>query len=211
MDPGGRRSLERLMEGAGCPEAIADPVIKLSPIDISELVLDPDTFAVRPEQHARRTTSLDHMTLIPLVDTDGHPIEAQLYLLFAMRPPGVLIPRDSCHVAPFARPGRGHVAAGQKPCCGGRPARGTAPGRPRTPRHAYESTPCGPTGHPRPMRSRRWRSARRCSQRWRRGAGCRRSTRRWGARCCCCPPSHRRHRGRGWAPRQHRPHGRPRR
>ena len=48
MDPGGRRSLERLMEGAGCPEAIADPVIKLSPIDISELVLDPDTFVVRP-------------------------------------------------------------------------------------------------------------------------------------------------------------------
>ena len=80
MDPGGRRSLERLMEGAGCPEAIADPVIKLSPIDISELVLDPDTFVVRPEQHARRTPSLDHMTLIPLVDTDGHPIEAQPYL-----------------------------------------------------------------------------------------------------------------------------------
>ncbi len=80
MAPGGQRGLERMMRAAGYAGSVVDPVIKLSPIDISELVVDDRTFVVRPEQHARRTTTLDHVTLVPLVDGDGQPLEARLCL-----------------------------------------------------------------------------------------------------------------------------------
>ncbi len=80
MAPGAEAELERMMQRAGYPETVTEPVIKLSPIDISELVIDPNTFVVRPEQHARRTTSLDHVALVPLADANGQPIEAQLCL-----------------------------------------------------------------------------------------------------------------------------------
>ena len=52
--------------------------IKINPVDGAELIVDDDVFVIKPEQHARKTTSLDHVALVPLVDAHGGRITVPL-------------------------------------------------------------------------------------------------------------------------------------
>ena len=56
--------------------------IKMNPVDGAELIVDRDIFVVRPEQHARRTTSTDRVAIVPLVDGRGHPVDVALNLMW---------------------------------------------------------------------------------------------------------------------------------
>lgn len=74
------RLLRRLEAQAGQP--IRQLPIKLNPVDGSELIVDRDIFAIRPEQHARRTTSTERVALVPLVDAQGTAIDVPLDLVW---------------------------------------------------------------------------------------------------------------------------------
>lgn len=54
----------------------------LNPRDGAELITGKDTVAVRPLQHAQRTTTIDEVTVMPLVDSCGRAIEAPLFLIW---------------------------------------------------------------------------------------------------------------------------------
>lgn len=77
-DEGTRRLLSRLGDQAGV--RIPFSPIRIMSVDNAELVVSPDTFVVRPEQHARRTTSTDRVSLVPLVDATGEDVFVSLFL-----------------------------------------------------------------------------------------------------------------------------------
>ena len=52
----------------------------VNPVDGAELIVDDDVFAIRPEQHALKATSLDHVALVPLTNRSGRRISVPLYL-----------------------------------------------------------------------------------------------------------------------------------
>ena len=54
----------------------------VNPVDGAELIVDDDVFAIRPEQHARRTTSLDRVALVPLADRAGNQTSVSLRLIW---------------------------------------------------------------------------------------------------------------------------------
>ena len=54
----------------------------INPVDGAELIVDDDVFAIRPEQHARRTTSLDRVALVPLADRAGNQTSVSLRLIW---------------------------------------------------------------------------------------------------------------------------------
>ena len=70
--------LERLGKQAG--RAIPVSPIQIDPVDGAELVVSPSTFVIRPEQHARRTTSTERVAIVPLADADGRPVCVPLSL-----------------------------------------------------------------------------------------------------------------------------------
>ena len=70
--------LARLGKQAG--RAIPVSPIQIDPVDGAELVVSPSTFVIRPEQHARRTTSTTRVAIVPLVDAAGAPVCVPLSL-----------------------------------------------------------------------------------------------------------------------------------
>lgn len=72
--------LSRLEQQAG--RAIPVSPIQIDPVDASELVVNPSTFVIRPEQHARRTTSTGRVALVPLADAQGQPVSVPLSIVW---------------------------------------------------------------------------------------------------------------------------------
>lgn len=72
--------LRRLEDQTGRP--IRQLPIKMNPVDGAELIVDRDIFVIRPEQHARRTTSTDRVAIVPLVDSRGRPVNVVLDLVW---------------------------------------------------------------------------------------------------------------------------------
>lgn len=68
--------LARVIGTAGAKPATLP--IKINPVDGAELIVDDDVFVIKPEQHARKTTSLDHVVIVPLVDAHGRRITVPL-------------------------------------------------------------------------------------------------------------------------------------
>lgn len=80
--PGGGEDLVQKLENLGRMDNVKLRMfpIHIGPVDGAELIVDDDVFMVRPEQHARRTTSLDRVTLVPLADRGGEQISVSLRL-----------------------------------------------------------------------------------------------------------------------------------
>lgn len=75
-------SLERLVRRLArrtATELRVSP-LKVSSVDPAELIVDLDLFSVCLEQHATRTTSTEHVALVPLVDGRGERVSVALNL-----------------------------------------------------------------------------------------------------------------------------------
>ncbi len=77
-------SLEPLLAklGSSIGRTIAVSPIQVDSVDGANLVVSPSTFVIRPEQHARRTTSTEQVAIVPLADGEGRPLSVPLSIVW---------------------------------------------------------------------------------------------------------------------------------